>query len=222
MSGIVKNIYSASLLFAASTFCSQASSIIIIDPYDYSATVTSDGTVENPSILGGEIAFDFDPTLNNEIAATVNIGGGTMAVTGVTQLGSSTGILIMDYDGFTGGAGYLLNLDASGTTGMAFDVVSVTGSVGAAIVVYTKGGFTDRRTISRSNLPSGQTNTFLFSDFSTGGDPDLADVDRISLQLQMNTGEEITISNFRFIPEPSTGAMLLGGLSLLAARRRRA
>ncbi len=70
-------------------------------------------------------------------------------------------------------------------------------------------------TLSATDTPI--SHTFLFSSF---GGADFSNVDRISIEIVGQVGNDLSINNFQVIPEPST-ALLFGGAALPIFRRRR-
>lgn len=114
-----------------------------------------------------------------------------------------------------------MNLDTTPYSGIAFDIISEVGSITGSLQLYTD-SVANSTGVSFGGIVPGETKIIPFSSFSfNAGVPNLADVDRIQIIFAVETSEEFTISNLRFIPEPTTGAMLLCSLAMVLGHRRR-
>lgn len=207
-----------------------ASAEITIDTFsDIQPDLMADGIQNDPSILGGQRDVNFDDSL----AGTWSVNG-SGAAGFVTTLGP--GELELNYDGddasVTANAFALGSVDL--TEGGQNDRFSLTiaelgegTSFTGLIRVFTDTGGASNFYNWAFEVTTQGTMTFLFSlPSSTIGSPDITDVDSIYLWLgttatalsddQLDTGEKLSISEFKAIPEPGSAALVILGLLPLA------
>lgn len=219
----------------------SASAELVIDDFDGStqvvaSSVTGTGVdaanqVVDGLVLGGE--RDMAAASSLTVLGTVSVVGD-----GVLNFSNSPvtqGIVELSYDGADGSSG--LDLDGLGgidlTDGGTLDAFAFTlffadFEVDYLITVYdtnaNSSGF-------QGTLPTGISGggdeveiISPFASFTDGGTPaDFTDVGTITLAfVAKEPAADITIDNFRAVPEPTSVALLLAGGALLARRRRRA
>jgi hypothetical protein len=138
------------------------------------------------------------------------------------------GDLGLEYGTFATG-GSSLNLDFTGQAGVnvtfsAFDPPSTSPGIPASITItlHDDARFTDVSTLTVPILSTGPQTVFV--PFTGIALPDLAQVDGIQFAFATPDGTDFRIDTIEtVVPEPALGsAMMLGALSLLAPRRRRA
>jgi hypothetical protein len=113
-----------------------------------------------------------------------------------------------------------LNADLSGFTGLALEGVFNDKSTSYKITVETFGGGTSSLTIGQAGDFSGNVG-FSFASFV--GSANLADVDRIVLEIDGARAADVSLDRLVAVPEPTTAAVLglgLAGLAWMGRARR--
>jgi len=201
----------------------------------------NNGTVQ---VTGGRLEFNSTFTQNSGTLNVANggtlkfnqglsLGSGTLSGTGTVignvtsgatiSPGSSPGTLT-----FTGGLSLLstsqLIIEIGGLTqGTGYDFVSVSGA--ATLAGTLKVNFSNNGFISTIN--AGNTFTFLTASSLSGvfanapNGLQLATEDGLGRFTVNYTGNSVSLSNFTPIPEPSTYALVILGLVVVVAARRR-
>ncbi len=217
----MKGFLLSSALALATTGLATAAPITIDDfSADQVITSGSNGTVDDPGILGGE-----RDVVANGSGTTFTAAGGS-ATFGTTGAANFVGL---DYDGIddsTGGPAFLLG-DVTLTGGgmndrFLLDVTSITGPVDLTIRV------------SESSTVSSQASTIITSaglfefTFASIGVVDYTSAQRVLACFTLDTDESITINNFSVgagrmqpVPEPSSAALMGLGLCAFAVWRKK-
>ena len=215
-------VLSAALLL----FLAVPASALIIDSFDDSAVavadsgtpVDTDGTPAG-SFLGVRTLKSVWASGPNSVDSEIDAGGSSLYN---ISLGADTlGTSVVGWESI-GGA----DLTAGGTlNALSLEIAFDDLPIDIMIQLTDTLGFVKTLTLSAPGgifVPTQMD--FLFADF-VGGAMDFTDVDKIGLLLDATfpaTDIQIDFIESTFVPEPSTGLLVAGGLIALGARRRQA
>lgn len=187
---------SALVLLASAAVPLRAAPVVIDDFSENLTPSTSYAIYHDGTMLGGEV----DIILGLLDAATVEIAGGILTLSGVTETSGPNNAQLI-YDGNDNDSTLSYGLPSVDFTGggsndhFALDLPSVTGSIDVAVRVFESSGHYSVLRID------GVTNAgvleFPFADFEHIGDgADFAAAKQVSLFVYLDTGDGFSIDSF--------------------------
>ena len=195
-------------------------------------TNVDSGTLEISGSISGQVALNDGTLTGNSTSGTTGRISGLATLSGGTvnpgaATGTASGQLLMNGGLTFSGASAVFNLNGT-TAGTGYDQLAVTGAVSlSANVPFTISlGFVampgDAFVLVNNDDVDAVAGGFKFSYAGTPlneADHFFNGLEEYSISYVGGTGNDITATFV--VPEPTSAALLLGGLAMLAGRRRR-
>lgn len=199
---------------------------IVIDDFVNDLSPTTDDFYLDGSMLGGEV----DSLLGSPFTdATVQVSGGAMTVSSVTNMSEAS--LPLYYDGNDGdsaidqtGLGGLDLTDGGANDRFVVELGALTGTIQISVQVFTDGSNWSIFTVS--DITEAGSVEILFSDFpaTVGAGADMSNAGAINLSIYVDQGDEVTLNSFaarpEFIPDTVSPTVKVTGASALKKPKR--
>ncbi len=192
------------LAFLASTAVPLRAAPVVIDDFSDDLAPRTSNAYHDGAMLGGEL----DILISLLDAATVEIAGGILTLSGVTETSGPNNAQFI-YDGNDGSSTLSYGLpsvdltDGGSNDRFALDLDSVTGSINIQVRVFDSSG--NYLALQADGVTSAGVLEFPFADFVQFGEgPDFAAAKQVSFFVYLDTGEGFSIDSFMATGPEST------------------